>query len=427
MRIAYLQPASGIAGNMLIGACLDAGLRWEDLAGILAPLAIGDWTPMHEAVVRGGLRATYFDVAVDDPKYTPHQHDHHHHPGETEVDHHHGPHRHYTDVVALVESATYLSPRVRHLALDALRRIGEVESALHGVSLEHLHLHEIGAMDTIIDVVGTCAAMELLGIERVYADPVETGSGQVKTAHGVVPVPTPAALAIFGDFPLTSRHHGHELATPTGAALLMALLDEHGTRHQRPPAFGATAVGYGAGKWELEDRPNVLRVTIGETTESANAGGWGTDEVVVLSTNLDDCSPELVPHVVSRLFATGALDVTVTPTMMKGGRPGFVLQSIAPPELQNQLLECLFRLGITLGVRIERVQRAVLVRREETGQLAGGTAVIYKCGLLDGEVVFRKIEYRTAEGAASESGQSVREVMGERRSPDDLPGWALQS
>ena len=431
MRIAHLAPTSGIAGNMLIGACLDAGCPWEALEAILRPLDIGEWSAIRKPVTRHGVGGTYFDVEVDDPKYMPHSHASAPAPaklwktGESAAPQTHHPHRHYADVVAIIEAATHLSPRVKSLALDAIRRIGAVESATHGVPLEELHLHEIGAMDTIIDVVGGMAALELLGVERVYADPVHVGAGSLRSSHGVMPLPTPATLAILENFPIVTDRIGHELTTPTGAAVLMALLEASGTRESRPPVYQAHAIGYGAGSREFSDRPNLLRLTIAETVEapipnSLDDPQWVHETIARLTTSLDDCSPELIPHLASLFFGLGAVDVTVTPTIMKGGRPGIVLEILAPPERVHGLLERGFREGITLGFRVEHLDRIVLRRRMEETTLADGSPVSAKLGLLGEEEVFRKAEFREVAEVSERTGIPVKKLLASVHAEADL-------
>lgn len=409
MRIAHLSPTSGLAGNMLLGACLDAGCPWEAIAAALDPLPLGPWEAIREPALRGQMRGTYFDVRVEDPLYQPQQ-------PAAKVSHrgqslvagadHSGGHRLYPDVVAIVEQAAHLPQRVRVLALEALRRIGEAEARLHGIPLSALHLHEIGALDTIVDVVGVCTAFHTLGIERVYCDPVHTGAGSLRTAHGLVPLPAPATLAILEDHPVIAERIGHELTTPTGAALLMTLLDAGGTRHQRPPAYRARQVGYGAGTADFPDRPNLLRLTIGETLEAALPLGdprWQHDRIVQATANLDDVSPERIPPLVQALLAAGALDVTTTATIMKGGRPGVIFQFLAPPANTAACIALCFERGLTLGMRVETLDR-VLLRREVVPN-AQGQGV--KTGYLGEQAVWRKPEVREGSPAALPEGDAA--------------------
>lgn len=421
MRIAYLQPVSGISGNMVIGACLDAGVPWDALAGVLEPLAIGPWTPLQEAVLRCGMRGTYFNVDVDDPVYRPGDHSHsplptHRYQSVSAPGH--APHRHYPEVVAMVERAGHLSPWVRQLALDTLRRIGEAESALHGIPLSELHLHEIGAMDTIIDVVGSMAALEWLGVEAVYGDAVHVGTGHRTTAHGVVPIPTPATLAILAGQPLVMDRPGFELTTPTGAAILMALLNASGTVGAPPPPGRVVATGWGAGTADLPDRPNLLRLTLLEsdaaqlpTSDWRMDERWERDTIVALRANIDDLSPERYPPLVSQLLTMGALDITTTQTIMKGGRPGVQLEVLTPPGLVSVLLARLFEEGISLGFRVVPQDRAVLRREGAEVVLRDGQLVEGKRAWLGETLVREKPEMRAIEAHAIETGQPVKSLI----------------
>ncbi|HYE78895.1 MAG TPA: LarC family nickel insertion protein, partial [bacterium] len=311
--------------------------------------------------------------------------------------------------------------------LAALAAIGEAESRLHGVPLAELHLHEIGAIDTIIDVVGGMAALELLGVERVYADPVHTGTGHIATAHGVVPNPTPATRAIFGDFPLVPTPAGKELATPTGAAMLVTLVRMTDTWGATPPAHRTLAAGFGAGGWDLPDRPNVLTLVLGEAVDAdAVERRWDTGRVSVLTTNIDDLSPERYPALVAALVERGALDVALFPCTMKGGRPGVQLEAQCDPAHTDDLAECLFREGATLGIRVQTVGRFCLPRRTEVVTLSSGDQIGIKVGLMGDQPVWRKPEFRDLAAAAERTGRPLPQVLDEVTAAH-LPPWAFQS
>lgn len=416
MRIAYLQPVSGIAGNMLIGACLDAGVAWEDLAKVLEPLGIGEWSPIQERATRGGIVGTYFNVEVDDPAYRPGDHVHecdvlsHRHQAAADPVNH-APHRHYPDVVAIIEQALHLPEDLGRRALEILRRIGEAESQLHGIPLTELHLHEIGAMDTIIDVVGGLAALNLLGVERVYADPVHVGTGYRETAHGIVPIPTPATMAILGEHPVVMDRPGFELTTPTGAALLMTLLAQSDTVGRTPPPGKVIATGWGAGSADLPDRPNLLRLLIMETADApvdpCDDPRWNRDQVVTLRTNIDDLSPERYPPLTAQLLALGALDVTTTATIMKGGRPGVILEVLCRESEAQACIALLFAEGVTLGMRVATEDRVHLRREASPVILRDGTPVVGKTGFLGESPVRTKPEMRDVVAHAQATGQPV--------------------
>ncbi|HEV3472038.1 MAG TPA: nickel pincer cofactor biosynthesis protein LarC, partial [Actinomycetota bacterium] len=306
MKIAYLDCISGASGDMLLGALLDAGVPEIVVSESLAAVGLEDWDVGVEQVVKGGVRAAKVWISGSDDV--------------TE--------RRYIDIVSLLENST-LDDIVRSRALDTFRRLAEAEARIHDVSLEDLHLHEVGATDAIIDVVGVCAALSHLAPERVVGSSVPTGRGFTASAHGPIPVPAPAVTELLSGVPLVERGE-HELVTPTGAALLAALCDSFGTM----PTLLIESVGYGAGDADL-DIPNVLRVLVGEEVELETS----EPRTELLQTNIDDMSPEVFPYVIERLLGAGAKDAWIEPVEMKKGRTGVRLSVIAEPTTTNELIE----------------------------------------------------------------------------------------
>ncbi|MDQ3962643.1 MAG: nickel pincer cofactor biosynthesis protein LarC [Actinomycetota bacterium] len=387
MKVAYFDCISGASGDMLLGALLDAGVPEIVISDALSAIELEDWDVGVEQVVKGGVRAAKLWIS-----------------GNDEVSE-----RRYPDIVAMLENSG-LEASVRARALDTFRRLGEAEARIHDVALEDLHLHEVGATDAIIDVVGTCAALAHLGSERVICSPVPTGRGFTESAHGTIPIPAPAVTEILTDIPLIERGD-RELITPTGAALLAACCDLFGPM----PALLIDRVGYGAGAADLEI-PNIMRVILGEKIE-VDADEAGTE---LLQTNIDDMSPELLPYVIERLIAAGASDAWAEPLEMKKSRTGVRLSVIAEPTATKDLIEVLFHETTTFGIRIAPLRRATLDRRMESVQIEGH-GVRIKIGTHNGEVVTVAPEYEDAAAVARSTGKPLREIFeAARRAADQL-------
>jgi uncharacterized protein (TIGR00299 family) protein len=385
VRIAYFDTFSGIAGDMTIAALIDAGVPFEVVEKGLEPLELRGYRLELSRRVRSGIAARKFDVHVD--PHHPHPHEHvagagHPH-GHSATPHEH---RHYAEIRELLERRP-LPSGVRSRAQRIFHALAVAEGRVHDVSPDEVAFHEVGAIDAIVDIVGASICLDHLGIGEIYAGPLPLGSGFARTAHGVIPIPAPATLELLRGF-ATRPHDGSvELVTPTGAAILAALATP-----APAPELLPEAIGYGAGERELADRPNLLRVVIGRrpapqrivapdgAPEGASAG-IVPDEMVVLETNIDDMSPELFEPAVEALFAAGARDVTLTPLMMKKGRPGTLLQVIAAPSDRERLVAILLRETSTIGVRGHAVSRWTLPRsaaivRTEYGPIAVKTVVL---------------------------------------------------
>jgi pyridinium-3,5-bisthiocarboxylic acid mononucleotide nickel chelatase len=378
-RVAYLDCVGGLAGDMLLAGLVDAGAALETLRGVPAALGIDGVELGVERVERQGIRALHLEV------HAPEDHGH----------------RRHREIRSLVEAAD-LPERARVRSLDAFARLAQVEGAIHGVPPDDVHFHELGSLDTLVDVCGAFVLVEELGIERVVSSPLPFARGVVNAAHGVLPLPAPATLGLLEGAALVGVETDAELVTPTGAAIAGVLVQEWGLL----PAMTLERVGYGAGTKELADRPNVLRVVLGQ--ELLRTQG----RVVLLETNLDDFPPELVPDAVERCFEAGALDVWTAPIHMKKGRPGFVLSVLARPELESELAEVMLTETSALGVRVSRLDRHELEREDRVVELDGGRVRV-KLGRLDGRVVNVAPEHDDCAALARTTGRPVKSIWAE--------------
>ncbi len=407
-RFAIIDPVSGISGDMLLGALLAAGASPGWLRGLPARLGFPEVTVSISTVDRCGVRAVKVDIRLPDgtreePSESVHEHPHGHdrdqvHHPRSQHDHAPGPHRHIGELIDLVERSD-VSPWVRERAVRAFRLLGEAEGRVHGLPAEQVPLHEVGAVDALIDIVGGIEGFEQLGINRIYTRPLAVGSGWVRAAHGVMPVPAPATaillegLEVGPNGPVTG-----EATTPTGAVLVRVL--SAGT----PPArWRASSAGaWGAGGRNPTDYPNALRLVV--ATAALEAG-----EVVLLSTDLDDLSPEYLDPMREAVFLAGALDVQLWPTQMKKGRSGFRVEITVAPAEADQVAEALFRHSTTAGIRRYSAERVTLARREVEVTTADGSAVRVK--VLDGPDGPRvKPEYDDVTALARRTGRPAYEV-----------------
>ena len=378
-RVAYLDCVGGLAGDMLLAALLDAGADMERLRGVPAALGIGGVEITAERVERQGIGALHVRIeASDDHAY-----------------------RGYREIRELVEGAD-LPERARLRSLEAFARLAQVEGGIHGVPPEDVHFHELGSLDTLVDVCGAFVLLDDLEVERVTCSPVPFARGLTRAAHGVLPLPAPATLALLDGAPLVGVDTEAELVTPTGAAIAATMVDEWGLL----PPLTLERVGYGAGTADFADRPNIVRLVLG--TEAMRPTG----RVVLLETNLDDFSPELVPDAVERCFAAGALDVWTVPAQMKKGRPGFVLSVLARPGAEAEIARGLLEETTALGVRVSRLDRYELEREERVVEVTGGSVRV-KVGTLGGRVVNLAPEHDDCAALAKATGRAVKSVWAE--------------
>lgn len=414
-RIAYFQPFNGCSGDMTLGSLVDAGLSLDELRKGLLGLDLDGYSIEEEKVLRGAFQCTRIRIVVDgdeqlDQKAQNHQHSHQHsHEHSHSHSHSHADntagsadsaHRSLSTITSLIEASQLPGPVVKN-AKAVFARLGEVEAAVHGVDIEDVHFHEVGAVDSIVDIVGSCLALELLGIEEVYCAPVTVGTGFVKGAHGRMPLPAPATANLLRGFPIRQVDSGAELTTPTGAALMTTLAKDFGTM----PPLRVTATGFGAGDDRQGSTPNALRVFLGELEETPA----GRDRVLLLETNIDDMSPEWIGHLVDRLLEEGALDVSVSPILMKKNRPAHKITIMAPLLREQEITHTLFCESTTIGVRRTETERVVLEREtEEIGTPWGKIRI--KIARHGGEQVGASPEFEDLKRAAASSGLPLKEL-----------------
>jgi len=371
----YLDAFSGISGDMLVGALADAGAGQSAISGAIAALDIGA-AVAFEKVKRRGIAATKFHVAVE------HQHTH----------------RHLSHIVKIIEEAN-LPPRAAHNALAVFHRLGEAEAEVHQTPIEKVHFHEVGAADSIADIVGACLAFELLAVDRIVCSPVNVGSGTVKTEHGILPVPAPATARLLTGVPVYARGPELELATPTGAAVAVTLAERFGVL----PPMTIARTGFGAGGYDFPEHANVLRVILGEATEASEA-----TSVAVIETNIDDSNPQVLAYAMEKLLAAGALDVSLQPIVMKKGRPGNLLRVVAQPETREDMAQIIFAETSTLGMRIYSAERRVQARAFVEVETPHGQVRMKVTA--DGAFA---PEYEDCRKLARESGVALKQIIAE--------------
>ena len=384
MKIVYFDCPSGASGDMILGALVDVGVPLEALRAELGKLGLPGWTLSAREVRRGAFRATKVDVQV-------------------EASAHHA-HRHLGDIVRILE-ASGLAPGIVAGAVKIFRRLAEAEARVHGGRVDEVHFHEVGAVDAIVDVTGAVLGLHLLGAEAVHVSALPIGGGFVEGPHGRMPIPGPGTAELLRNFPVVDTGVQAELVTPTGAAILTTLAAGAG----RMPAMTVEGVGYGAGSRDLPGTPNVLRVFAGST-----AGEGASETVAQVETTIDDMSPQLYEPLIERLFEAGALDVFLTPVIMKRSRPGTVLTALCPPDRVSDLSRVLFEESSTIGVRWTEVARARLEREMVTIPTAYG-ALPFKVSRLGGRVVTVTPEFAEVVRLAREKSLAVREVLDQAR------------
>ncbi|HVT07619.1 MAG TPA: nickel pincer cofactor biosynthesis protein LarC [Polyangia bacterium] len=411
----HFEPTSGIAGDMAVAALVDAGVPSAVVQRAIAAMGVRGLRTVFGRRTRGAYVGRSFDVTWPGqaPKRRPapahaHQHAHaHDHPHGHELEHGHAhahdhAHRDYAEIKRLLIRAR-LDADVRALAGDIFARIAEVEAALHGKKVAQVTFHEVGAYDSIADVVGVAAAIVHLAPSSIGSLPPVVGTGVVRTAHGPVPVPAPATAALLAGIPILPDGQG-ELTTPTGAAILAAVVDRFGPL----PPMRLRAVGYGAGTRELPDRANVLRVTLGDLVGEPDVAA--ATDVVLIEANLDDMSPQLVGPLFDALFAAGAVDVWSTPILMKKGRPALQISALAPASTSTAVERAFFAGSTTLGLRRRALDRVVLARSFAKVATPYGEVRV-KVAALDGQVLGAQPEFEDCRRLAARAGVAAREVL----------------
>jgi uncharacterized protein (TIGR00299 family) protein len=393
MKTAYFDCFSGVSGDMVLGALVDAGLDLARLEAELRRLPLSGWSISAEKVRRGAIAATKVNVAS--------------------TEHHH--HRSLTKILELIDSAGF-EPRIATRAQKIFERLGHAEATVHGIPVDRVHFHEVGAVDAIVDIVGATIGFDLLGIEEFATSPLNLGSGSVETAHGLLPVPAPATAELLRGLACYSTGIQRELVTPTGAAIVSTLA----AASSAMPAMQLAAVGCGAGSADLDEQPNVLRLFLGERAE--RPAGWN-DAVAVIEATVDDMNPQLYGYFAERALEAGALDVFSVPAQMKKNRPGQLVTVLAPPEAADRLVDLIFRETTTLGVRLSEARRRTLDREWRTVETGYGPVRI-KLARVNGRVLNAAPEYEDCRRIAVERGVPLKAVLAEamalyRREPAD--------
>jgi hypothetical protein len=417
MRIGYLECFSGISGDMLLGALVDAGVPFRCLEETAAALNVGARLEMRK-VSRGGLAATKVDVITPDttpaePEHTHHEHEHEEHlsgaSGVSTLHHHHAhshaAHRSLSAILEIIRSAP-LSDVVKQRSMRAFQMLGEAEAAIHSMPVEEVHFHEVGAVDTIIDIVCSAAGAEALGVERWLASPLNVGSGTVVCQHGTLPVPAPATLALLGDAPVYAAGEPMERVTPTGASLLL-MLDVH---YAKLPPMRILKTGYGAGGRETHGQPNLLRLLVGEAEAGETAA---TQPIAVIEAVIDDSNPQVIAYVSEKLLEAGAWDVYRAAVQMKKGRTGVQMTVLCRPDLVPALGDLLFRETTTIGLRWRLENKIALTREFVEVETSWGKVHIKIARLPNGEQANAAPEFEDCRKIAAEQAVPLKRVMEE--------------
>ena len=386
-RIAYFDCFSGISGDMVLGALVDAGAELREIEAGLRGLGLENWSISAEKVQRGAIFATQVKVKSGEE---------HHHRG-------------LSVILKRIEGAN-LAPRAAARATKIFERLAAAEARIHNIEVEKVHFHEVGAVDSIVDIVGSAIGFELLGIDEFACSRFDVGGGQVKTAHGVLPVPAPATAELLRGAPTYSSGIERELVTPTGAAIATTLA----TSYEEIPPMTLRAIGYGAGSADLKEKANVMRLLIGdsdsmETAESEVGARWDLP-VTVIETNLDDMSPQIYGYFAERALAAGALDVFSTPVQMKKNRPGQLVTLLSEPENVTRLIDLIFSETTTIGVRAYDVRRKTLNREFIPVETPLGS-VRMKVSRMNGTILNATPEYEDCQKIAAERGVPLKQVI----------------
>ncbi len=379
MRIAYLDTVGGIAGNMTLAAFVSAGMPFDTLIDELRKLSLPGFRLERSNVRRSAIDAVHIEVLITDPpKY----------------------HRHLNDIVTIINNSV-ISEGAKERARKVFHVIADAEAKVHNTPVEHVHFHEVGALDSIVDIVGTAICLDTLGIEALYSSPIKLGSGGViSTQHGTMPIPAPATMEILKGYPVKLTAIAHELTTPTGAAIVKALSAGILTNQE----LFIEAVGYGAGTREIAEIPNLLRVAIGDLVQPSIE-----DSSVVIETNIDDMNPQVYPYLIEQLLKAGAHDAYLVPVVMKKGRPGMLLSVLTDPSAVERVAASVYRETTTIGLRIHTVERKKLPREVLQVQTSFGM-VKAKSILRDGKQMLAP-EYEECRRIASERNLPLLAVM----------------
>jgi hypothetical protein len=382
LRHVYFDCFSGISGDMVLGALVDAGADLGFIESELRKLELEGWSISAERVKRGQIFGTRVKV-------------------ETSESHHH---RGLSVILSRIDKAQ-LAPRAGDRARRIFTRLAEAEAKVHQMPIEQVHFHEVGAVDSIVDIVGAAIGFELLGIDAFACSSLDVGSGQVRTAHGLLPVPAPATAELLKGAPVYTSGIVKELVTPTGAAIATTL----STRYSEIPGMTLSAIGYGAGSADLAEKANVLRILIGDVVTAEPGEHWDAP-VTVIETNVDDMSPQIYGYFAERVLAAGALDVFSAPVQMKKNRPGLLITMVAEARNVTRLIDLLFRETTTIGVRTHEVRRKTL-DREFVAVTTDFGEVKMKVSRMNGTVLNAAPEYEDCQRIAAEKGIPLKQVM----------------
>jgi uncharacterized protein (TIGR00299 family) protein len=383
MTLAYFDCFSGISGDMILGALVDAGVSIDVLRAELAKLDLPGYTLKAEKVKRSSIAATKVHVVID---------------------HKDQKSRHLSDIVSIIESSALSSP-VKDKSSRIFTRLADAEAKVHGTSPDKIHFHEVGAVDSIVDNVGAVIGLELLGVTQVMASAINVGSGTVKTAHGMLPIPAPATTELLAGIPFYQSSTSFELTTPTGAVIISTLCSSFGPM----PPMKVNRIAYGAGDKEFPGVPNVLRLMIGQPV-----AGYEEDTSIVIETNIDDMSPQVYGYLIETLMQQGAHDVYLTPIIMKKGRPAILLSVLTDKAKTDVVLDTIFRETTSIGVRIQEVGRKKLTREIQVVDTMYGTVRI-KISKRDNEVLTMTPEYEDCRKIAEEKQIPLKQVMEEAK------------
>lgn len=396
MRALYFDAFAGVSGDMTVGALLALGVDLEHLRGELSALPVHGYVLRSTPRLVNAVSAVKFDVDLDEHE---HAHGHGHQHRHAGAHGHVHDHRAYGDIRRMIEGSA-LGAAVRERALAIFARLAEAEGKVHGVAAEAVTFHEVGAVDSIVDIVGTAIGMEALGVERVYTSALPLGSGLTRSQHGVIPVPGPATAELLRGFPVRVGDGASELITPTGAAIVAALVDPA----EPVPALRIEAVGYGAGSRTLADRPNLLRLLLARIDAPA-----ATDEVIEIAATIDDANPEIYAHALEAVFAAGARDAWLVPAFMKKHRPGVVLTALADLGARDAVAAAILRETTAIGLRFHPVRRTVLPRQVISVETAYG-AVRVKIAVAPDGTRNLAPEYEDCRRVATERGVALKLV-----------------
>ncbi len=378
-KTAYIDPYSGASGDMFLGAFIDLGFKMESLEEAIAGLEIPGCSLKSERIKKKGISAMKFDVVIEDLERK---------------------HNHLKDIVKMIES-TKMSTGAKDLAKRIFQKIAEAEALVHGTTVDKIHFHEVGAVDSIVDILGAAMAFDFFDFDEVISAPVNTGSGTVKCDHGVLPVPAPAVAELLKEIPSYSSGAQRELTTPTGAAILTTVASSFGPM----PMMNIQKIGYGAGSADLKDRANTLRILVGGQPRKEDE-----ECLVEMEANIDDMNPECYEYVMDQLFQAGALDVFLVPIIMKKSRPAVKISVLCEEAQSKKLQQILFRETTTFGVRQQQVKRNKIQREMKTVETEYG-AVEVKVGYPEGELPQVSPEYESCARVAKEKGVPLKKVF----------------